>query len=161
LRDDQGKVKYIVSAGIDITDRKEAEATVRESQGLLRAIIDAVPATVTVKDLNGHYVLVNAHQAHYVGQPIEWFEGKSVADVYPAAYVRTIEERDRVVAETGQTHRFYETDYRGPDGQLSSWIGIRAPIRDGEGKVRYVVSVGLELLARAQRFPTSSMFLYP
>jgi PAS domain S-box-containing protein len=62
--------------------------------------------------------------------------------------VRTIDERDRLVAETGETHRFYETDYRGPDGQLSSWIGIRAPIRDGVGKVRYVVSIGLDITDR-------------
>jgi PAS domain S-box-containing protein len=148
LRDDHGIVKYIVSAGLDITDRKRAEETVRESQVLLRAIIDAVPATVTVKDLKGRYVIVNAYQAQYLGRPIEWFEERSVADVYPAEYLRAIEERDRLVAETGQTHRFYETDYRGPDGQLSSWIGIRAPIRDGEGEVRYVVSIGLDVTDR-------------
>jgi len=148
LRDEQGRVKYIVSAGLDITDRKRAEEAVRESQGLLRAIIDAVPATVTVKDLKGRYVMVNAYQAQYLGRPIEWFEGRSVTDVYPPDYLREIEERDRLVAETGQTHRFYETDYRGPDGQLSSWIGIRAPIRDGEGKVRYIVSIGLDITDR-------------
>ncbi len=148
LRDDTGRVQHVVSVGLDITDRKKAEATVRESQSLLRAIIDAMPATVTVKDLNGRYVIVNAYQAHYLGRPIEWFEGRSVADVYPAEYLRAIEERDRMVAETGQTHRFYETDYRGADGQLSSWIGIRAPIRDGEGRIRYVVSVGLDITDR-------------
>jgi PAS domain S-box-containing protein len=148
MRDEHGAVKYIVSAGLDITDRKTAEATVREGQSLLRAIIDAVPATVTVKDLEGRYILVNAYQAHYLGRPIEWFEGRSVAAVYPAEYVRTIAERDRLVAETGQTKRFYETDYRDPDGQFSSWIGIRAPITDGDGKVRYVVSIGLDITDR-------------
>jgi two-component system cell cycle sensor histidine kinase/response regulator CckA len=148
LRDDHGMVKYIVSVGLDITDRKKAEETVRESQSLLRAIIDAVPATVTVKDLKGRYVIVNAYQAQYLSRPIEWFEGRSVADVYPADYVRAIEERDRLVAATGETHRFYETDYRGPDGELSSWIGIRAPIRDGAGKIRYVVSIGLDITDR-------------
>jgi len=148
LRDETGRVQHVVSVGLDITDRKKAEASVRESQNLLRAIIDAMPATVTVKDLMGRYVIVNAYQAHYVGRPIEWFEGRSMADVYPAEYLRAIEERDRMVAETGQTHRFYETDYRGPDGQLSSWIGIRAPIRDGSGNIRYIVSVGLDITDR-------------
>jgi PAS domain S-box-containing protein len=148
LRDDRGEVKYIVSVGLDITDRKRAEATIRESQTLLRAIIDAVPATVTVKDLQGRYVVVNAYQARYIGRPIEWFEGRSVADVYPEEYLRTIGERDRAVAETGETQRFYETDYRGRDGQLSSWIGIRAPIRDGEGNIRYIASVGLDITDR-------------
>jgi PAS domain S-box-containing protein len=148
LRDEHGRVKYIVSAGLDITDRKKAEATVRESQSLLRAIIDAVPATVTVKDVEGRYVVVNAYQANYLGRPIEWFEGRSIADVYAAEYVRQIAERDRLVVETGQTHRFYETDYRGPDGQLSSWIGIRAPIRDGNGAIRYIASVGLDISDR-------------
>ena len=148
LRDEHGRVKYIVSAGLDITDRKKAEATIRESQSLLRAIIDAVPATVTVKDVEGRYVVVNAYQANYLGRPIEWFEGRSVADVYSAEYVRQIAERDRLVVETGRTHRFYETDYRGPDGQLSSWIGIRAPIRDGNGAIRYIASVGLDISDR-------------
>jgi PAS domain S-box-containing protein len=148
IRSESPAAQYIVNVSLDITERKRNESAVRESRNLLRAIIDAVPASVTVKDLKGNYVLVNAYQAQYVGRPIAWFEGKSVADVYPADYVRTIAERDRVVAETGETHRFYETDYRGPDGQLSSWIGIRAPIRDGAGKVRYVVSVGLDITDR-------------
>ncbi len=140
--------QYVVSVSLDITERKRNELALRESRNLLRAIIDAVPATVTVTDLKGRYVIVNAYQARCLGRPIDWFEGRSVADAYPAEYLRTIEARDRVVAETGQTHRFYETDYRGPDGQLSSWIGIRAPIRDGEGNVRYVVSVGLDITDR-------------
>jgi len=148
IRIESRSPQYVVSVSLDVTERRQNESAVRESRNLLRAIIDAMPATVTVKDLKGHYVIVNAYQAHYLGRPIEWFEGRSMADVYPAEYLRAIEERDRMVAETGQTHRFYETDYRGPDGQLSSWIGIRAPIRDGSGNIRYIVSVGLDITDR-------------
>ncbi len=148
LRDESGQVRLIVSVGLDITERKRAEAALHESQSLLRAIIDAIPATVSVKDLAGRYVLVNAHLAADVGRPIEWFDGKSIADIYPEDYVRKIQERDRLVVETGQTQRFYELDYRDAEGAVSSWIGIRAPIRDVDGGIRYVVSVGLDITDR-------------
>ena len=148
LRDDSGRLKYIVTVGLDITERKQAERAARESQSLLRAVIDAMPATISVKDLFGRYVVVNAYLARNLGRPIDWFDGKSTADVFPEEYVRKIQERDRLVAETGQTQRFYELDYAEPDGSLSSWIGIRAPIRDADGSVRYVVSVGLDITDR-------------
>ncbi|MGE0118657.1 MAG: PAS domain S-box protein [Dongiaceae bacterium] len=148
LRDETGQVRHIVSVGLDITERKRAEAALHESQSLLRAIIDAIPATVSVKDLAGRYVLVNAHLAADVGHPIEWFGGKSIADVYPDDYVRKIQERDRLVIETGQTQRFYEIDYRDAAGAVSSWIGIRAPIQNVDGGIGYVVSVGLDITDR-------------
>jgi PAS domain S-box-containing protein len=148
LRDESGRLKYIVTVGLDITERKQAERAARVSQSLLRAVIDAMPATISVKDLAGRYVVVNAYLARNLGRPIEWFNGKSTADVFPEEYVRKIQERDRLVAETGQTQRFYELDYAEPDGSLSSWIGIRAPISDADGSVRYVVSVGLDITDR-------------
>jgi PAS domain S-box-containing protein len=148
LRDDAGRVKYIVSVGLDITERKQAERLARESQSLLRAVIDAMPATVSVKDMAGRYVLVNAYLARILGHPIGWFDGKAIGDVFPEEYVRKILERDRLVVETGQTQRFYELDYPETDGSLSSWVGIRAPIKGSDGSVRYVVSVGLDITDR-------------
>jgi PAS domain S-box-containing protein len=148
LRDDSGRVKYIVSVGLDITERKQVERVARESQSLLRAVIDAMPATVSVKDMSGRYVLVNAFLARSLGRPIEWFDGKSITDAFPEEYVRKIQERDRLVVETGQTQRFYELDYPEPDGSLSSWVGIRAPIKGGDGRMRHVVSVGLDITDR-------------
>ncbi len=148
LRDDSGRIKYIVSVGLDISEHKQAERVARESQSLLRAVIDAMPATVSVKDVSGRYVLVNAHLARSLDRPIEWFDGKSIDDAFPEDYVRKIQERDRLVVETGQTQRFYELDYPEPDGSFSSWVGIRAPIKDVDGSVRYVVSVGLDITDR-------------
>jgi PAS domain-containing protein len=55
--------QYIVDVSLDITERKRNESAVRESRNLLRAIIDAVPMTVHVKDTDGRYVLVNADMA--------------------------------------------------------------------------------------------------
>lgn len=153
LFDEFGQVRHIVSVGLDITERKKAEASLQQSQTLLRTIIDAVPATITVKDIGGTYVLVNAYQANQFGRSAEWFVNRNIADIWPADYVRHLRERDDAVIRTRSTQRYYEYDYTDPDGRVTSWMGIRSPILNEIGTVSYIVSVGLDItdLKRAER----------
>lgn len=153
LFDERGQVQHVVSVGLDITERKKAEASLQQSQTLLRTIIDAVPATITVKDTAGNYVLVNAYQANQFGRPAEWFVNRNVADIWPSDYVHQLRQRDDAVIRTRGTQRYYEYDYADSDGRITSWMGIRSPILNEIGAVSYVVSVGLDIteLKRAER----------
>jgi len=153
LFDAAGKIQYVLSIGLDVTDRRRAEEELRASQRLLRTIIDAVPATISVKDLNGNYVLVNAYQAKYVGKATDWFVGKNAAELWPPDYLERLRERDREVVTTRSVQRYYEYDYEEMDGDVSSWMGNRSPILDRAGDVAYIVNVGLDItdLRRAER----------
>jgi PAS domain S-box-containing protein len=150
LRDDIGAVKYVVSVGLDITPRKQAEEALRESRALLRAVIDAVPATIRVKDRDLRYVLVNQAFASYHNLPVEAFAGKSPADFYTAAYAQQVQARDARIIATGEPTGLHEVDYTERDGRQTTWLVTSVPLRDDGGAVKYVVGVSLDISQRKQ-----------
>jgi PAS domain S-box-containing protein len=150
LNDPTGAVKYVVSAGLDITQRKRAEEALRESRALLRAVIDAVPATIRVKDRNLRYVLVNEAFASYHGLPVDAFPGKTPADFYPAPFAADAQARDAKVLATGEPTPLHEVDYAESDGRITTWLNTSVPLRDNIGTVKYVVSVSLDITQRKQ-----------
>ncbi len=124
------------------------EAELRESQAMLRAVIDAVPAVINVKDIEGRYVLVNAYQADYYGMPIEAIIGKTVFDVAAEDAGRESRALDRKVIESGQGLGLYDAQYRERDGRTSTWLATKVPLRDAAGAVKYVVGVGFDISER-------------
>ena len=150
LRDDIGAVRYVVSVGLDITQRKQAEEALRESRALLRAVIDAVPATIRVKDRNLRYVLVNQAFANHHNLPVEAFPGKVPADFYPQAYASDVQARDARTLATGDPAGLHEADYTESDGRVTTWLGSAVPLRDDGGAVKYVVGVSLDITQRKQ-----------
>ena len=150
LRDDIGAVRYVVSVGLDITQRKQAEQALRESRALLRAVIDAVPATIRVKDRNLRYVLVNQAFAAHHGLPVEAFAGKAPADLYPQPYASDLQASDGRIIATGEPVGLHEEDYTESDGRTTTWLGTSAPLRDDDGAVKYVVGVSLDITQRKQ-----------
>jgi PAS domain S-box-containing protein len=150
LRDDIGAVKYVVCVGLDITQRKRAEEDLRESRALLRAVIDAVPATIRVKDRDLRYVLVNRALANYHELPVEAFPGKEPADFHEASYAAEVQARDARVIATGEPIGLYETDYVERDGRVTTWIATSVPLRDDNGAVKYVVGVSLDITPRKE-----------
>ena len=145
IRGDDGKIVGVAGFIADITEQKAAEAALRESRALLREVIDTVPATIAVRDRDSRFVLVNAALAKFHERDVDWFPGRSPAELYEADYVQRARLRDQEVFESGRRQGFYETDFRGRDGQVTTWLASRAPIRDAKGSVRYIVSVGLDI----------------
>ena len=150
LRDDIGAVKYVVSVALDITQRQQAEEALRESRALLRAVIDAVPATIRVKDRELRYALVNRSFAAYHDLPVEAFVGKTPADFYPPAYANELQARDAQVIATGEPTGLQEIDHIEPDGRATTWLATSLPLRDDGGAVKYVVGVSLDITQRKQ-----------
>ena len=60
LRDEAGRVRGAVAAGVDITERKRAEQQLRENERWLDTIIDQLPTGVVVFRPDGRFVRSNA-----------------------------------------------------------------------------------------------------
>src|SRR5262249_52656143 len=89
-----GAVAALIGILQDITEDWPAEEALRRSQALLQAVIDAVPALISVTDADGRYVFVNAYSAAYHGHSADWFPGKRIEDVHRPDYAQLLRERD-------------------------------------------------------------------
>jgi PAS domain S-box-containing protein len=137
VRDRDGSVIGILSAALDITARREAEAALARERQLLRTLIDSLPDYIYVKDPEGRYLLVNEAQARLLGlSSAADAIGKSLADFLPGPLGDLVLADDRRVCETGEPVIGRE-DLLG-----NSWmLTTKVPIRDETGSVTALVGL--------------------
>jgi PAS domain S-box-containing protein len=89
----QPEEQVIYGAAVDITDRKQAEATLRESEERFRLMADAVPQIVWITDAQGRVEFFNKQWSNYTGVPYEPTTAAQVAAsfVHPEDGAMTME----------------------------------------------------------------------
>ncbi len=88
---------------------KQAEAELRKSVHLQRAILDNIPDPAWVKTLDGRFAAVNKAWCVFTGATHGQAIGRSDAELFPPEVATQLQEQDRTVAKTGQTQRYEET----------------------------------------------------
>ena len=78
-----GEVVGVNGAFIEITERKRAEQTARESEAQLTAYFDAAPTGMGMVDAQLRYLKVNQRLAEMIGLPVEEIVGSSIQEVVP------------------------------------------------------------------------------
>src|SRR3954447_11216153 len=104
------------------------------SDQILRAVIEATPDAIFVKDLEGRYVLVNAAAARFLGKSPEEIVGKRDLELYPEETARRFIEDDRKVLATGRPQHFdgVATD---EDGAPQAYLVTKGVYRDKHGAI--------------------------
>lgn len=128
---------------IDISDRKQAEKSLRESQQFIQTIINTVPLPLFWKNHESVFLGCNQQLAQILGlaSPTE-IEGKTDFDLSPTEE-QAIAYRagDRRVMESGKAELGTEETHILEDGELN-WIEThKAPLRDGDNNVIGVVGM--------------------
>ena len=104
------------------------------SDQILRAVIEATPDAIFVKDLHGRYVLVNAAAARFLGKSPEEIVGRHDLELYSEETARRFIEDDRKVLATGQAHSF-EGIATGEGDTRQAYLVTKGVYRDREGKI--------------------------
>ncbi|OGX10703.1 MAG: hypothetical protein A2351_06140 [Omnitrophica bacterium RIFOXYB12_FULL_50_7] len=87
----------------DITERKQAEDSLREHQRQLLQVIDAVPHMIFAKDRQGRFLLANRAVGTMYGKEPRELIGKKSYDIHPVPEeARKFVEADRQVLATGK-----------------------------------------------------------
>ena len=106
---------------------------------ILRAVIEATPDAIFVKDLEGRYVVVNAAFARFVGRHYDDIVGKNDLELYPEDTARRFIADDREVLAAGVPLSF--------EGVASSETGTQAYLvtkgvyRDASGSIRGIFGI--------------------
>ncbi len=129
IRDAHGNISAAVATFADITDRKEAEERVRESEARLAAFMENSPGSLFIKDAAGRYTLVNGAFLTAIGKTFDDVIGTTDAELFPPDMAKVFMAEDREVRESGEPRRFEETFVYG--GRQYSFLSHKFPLPDG------------------------------
>jgi len=133
---------------VDVTERRRAEAALRESQQTLRAVIDAVPALISAKDRQLRYVFMNRRQAESLGVTADEAVGRTAVELLGEEKAAPADAVDREVIATGQPRESYEEQHRDARGDVTSWLTTKVPSLDDTGQVVSVVTIAMDITER-------------
>ena len=111
----------------DITEQKETEIALRNSQELLTSIIDHAPAAIDVKDEQSRFVLTNRQLEAQFGATRDEIKGRKCRDFLPKDLADDCEAGDRYVLETGRDLRGERTLWLGDDERTFYGVKFKIP----------------------------------
>ncbi|HEY8605990.1 MAG TPA: PAS domain S-box protein [Noviherbaspirillum sp.] len=146
-------------AGIirDITERRENERKLRESNALLQAMMSSTSSFVYVRDLEGRFMYVNREYERLFDIAPGGAVGKTVEQVLPPALARHNRERDRALTEKDAPARL-EDELTLPDPQRT-FLVVRSPLFNERGEMYGTCGVGTDISERKRAEDVKNEFI--
>jgi PAS domain S-box-containing protein len=131
IRDKEGNITAALEIVVPITERKQAEEALRESQAKLQSIFSAAPAGIGMT-INQTFGELNTRLCEITGYTKEELSGKSIGVVYPSDqdYLSTRSEIYNQLREKG--HSTIEASWKRKDGKLISVLLNCALLKPGD-----------------------------
>ncbi|QSW99840.1 PAS domain-containing sensor histidine kinase [Haloterrigena alkaliphila] len=142
IRDDDGAVTRGVVTMSDVTERREAQRRLAESERLHRTLAERFPnGTVGVYDHDLRYTLAAGEKVGGPAPSAEEVEGTRMPDLYPDDAVADLEPLFRAAIEDGETGttqttvvgrhwKVWATPLRGPDGEIYAGLSYAQDITE-------------------------------
>ncbi|WP_081426403.1 response regulator [Sorangium cellulosum] len=130
----------------EVAERKRALVALRESQELLRAVIDNSTAIVYVKDAEGRYLLINRHCERLLHVTEASVLGRADHDLFPRAQADAFRALDRRVLEARTPHQAEEHVMQ--DDGLHTYISVKCPLYDAAGRPYAVCGISTDITER-------------
>ncbi len=159
VRDSQGKVYRVVGIAEDITERKQAEYELKQSQALLRAAVTNAPIVLYAADAFGIQTLSEGKALESIGLKPGELVGRSLFDTC-ANYPYFLENLRQVL---GGTQKHWQAEFNNrmfenralpmfdENGRVMSIIGLAIDITDRYQAERALLQLNQELELRVQQ----------
>lgn len=145
VRTAQGDPSYFLSQILDITERKQAEAALRQSELSLRGIFEQSALGISIVDRQGRYLKVNPALEEILGYSGAELVNKSFCDL---THPDDLEEDWRLFQEVlnGQRDRYHlEKRYIHRSGKVV-WCRLAvSAVRDPEGKNLFIIGISEDI----------------
>ncbi len=140
--------EYVISTGIDITERKRMEQVLRDSEERFQAFMNNSPTVAFMKDEQGRYVYINELFERLFNIKLASCLGKTDFDLWPYEIALQFRENDTRVLTEDKTVEIVET-VPAPDGCLRHWLSFKFPCKDISGR-RLLGGVVVDITSRKQ-----------
>jgi PAS domain S-box-containing protein len=140
-----GEEQYVIAAIRDITERRKAEAELRESQQLLSGVVQNSDTVIFVKR-QGRYILVNRAWEKMTGITAAQARDKTDLEVFDEVNARRIMENDaRIIASRVPAE--YEEPVRVGDRTIH-FLSLKFPFFNDKGEVDGLCGMSTDITQR-------------
>src|SRR6185295_10269205 len=108
VRDANGTLLYYEGTVEDITQRRQAEENLRNSEALYHSLVETLPQNIFRKDMEGRFTFANQQFCKMLGRKLNEIVGKTDFDFFPAELAEKYQHDDRKVKESGKPYQTVE-----------------------------------------------------
>ncbi len=148
VTDSKGNPVYFLGYIRDITDRKRAEEALRESQALLKTIMDNCPAMIFLKDPQGRYLFANQEFERLTGPGVVEVVGKTDFEIFPQEQAAAFHANDIQVLEAAAPLKFEEVALHEDGPHIS--VVCKFPLFDEAKKLYALGGIVTDITDRKQ-----------
>ena len=146
LRDASGTLVGASAIISDVTAKKRAEQSLRNSQQQLRQIIDLVPHAIFAKDANGTILMANKATAELLGASVEEVVGRRHSEFHqPRAETEAMLSDDREVISSGNSKFIPEERFTNAQGRVRILQVIKIPFSQPSSEQPAVLGVATDV----------------
>ena len=132
----------------DITESKNTEQALQQSETLLRSIMDTTQDVIFVKDRECRFVYINPAGCILNGKPAEKLIGYSKADfLTDEEEIAKFMADDMRIIELGHSETF-EEEVKGADGNTYFFHTTKVPRYDGNGNIIGLIGIAHDITKR-------------
>jgi two-component system, sensor histidine kinase and response regulator len=131
--DENGRTQTIAQL-LDITERKEMENALRDSEALYQSLVNSLPQNIFRRDVNGRFTFANEYFCQLHGMPLAEIIGKTDFDLHPPERASKYWADDQRVMKTGQAYEAVEIHQR-KNSPIEYAQVIKTPTYDAAGRL--------------------------
>ncbi len=129
----------------DITEQKNIASALSEERELLRTLIDNIPTSIFIKDLQSRKILVNKAECDYMGvKDSAEILGKDDFELFPIDFARITIAEDQEVYKTGKSIVNREKIVTWNDGSVRCLLSSKIPLYD-DGNISGLLGITYDI----------------
>ncbi|MCJ7532884.1 MAG: PAS domain S-box protein, partial [Anaerolineales bacterium] len=150
IMDESGNYQGAIAVVTDVTERRLAEETLRESEERFRVTYENAPVGITHVSPEGKWLHVNRHLCEMVGYSRKELLQRTFKDItYPDDLEADLKLLYQLLASEITTYSM-EKRYVHKNGSLV-WVNLTVtPVRDTTGEVKYIIGIIEDINERKQ-----------
>ncbi len=143
IYDDEGQVTGFICNSRDITNQKNAEDALRESEANYRTLVESASDPISLYDENGIFLMANKAGAHSMGEEPADLLGRSLRDFFPPEIA---EKQIDLIRKVINTEEGVDMEMFVPYGDKDQWFSTSLqPIYGRDNQIHSVQVISRDI----------------